>query len=92
MCRWELDHPRFRARHSWGDATVKIDAPTHHELAWQKATASLPGGNCVELADAGDRIALRDSKFPGQGAFYFTRAEMAAFVDGVRRGEFDHLT
>lgn len=68
-----------------------LEADRHGGLRWQKATASVPSMNCVELADTGDYIALRDSKCPGQPALLFTRAEIAAFVDGVRRGEFDHL-
>lgn len=69
-----------------------IEVGRHDALTWQKASASVPGMNCVELAELDDGgVALRDSKAPGQGAFVFTRAEIAAFVDGARRGEFDHL-
>jgi hypothetical protein len=35
-------------------------------------------------------IALRDSKNPAIQLFY-TRTEIAAFLDGAKRGEFDHL-
>jgi hypothetical protein len=60
-------------------------------LDWIKASRSYGLGDCVELATDGDMIALRDSKNPAQPHLRFTRSEMAAFIDGARRGEFDHL-
>lgn len=68
-----------------------LDAHSGRELMWQKARKSHPGGMCVEVAPHGQDVALRDSKAPEQGAFIYSRAEFAAFVDGCRRGEFDHL-
>jgi Domain of unknown function (DUF397) len=60
-------------------------------LDWIKASRSYGHGECVELAADGDMIALRDSKNPTAPYLRFTRPEMAAFLDGARRGEFDHL-
>lgn len=58
---------------------------------WQKATAS-DTGNCVELRRNGDVVELRDSKDHGDGpTLGFTKAELAAFLDGAKKGEFDHL-
>jgi Domain of unknown function (DUF397) len=48
-------------------------------------------GACVELALAGDFVALRDSKNPEATPFYYTHAEFGAFLYGAKRGEFDHL-
>jgi uncharacterized protein DUF397 len=59
-------------------------------LDWIKASRSYGHGECVELAPDGDMIRLRDSKDPSVH-LRFTRGEMAAFVDGARRGEFDQL-
>jgi Domain of unknown function (DUF397) len=59
-------------------------------LRWIKASRSSSLGACVELAPHGDMIALRDSKNPGTW-LHFTRLEVFAFIDGARRGEFDHL-
>jgi hypothetical protein len=59
---------------------------------WVKASASIGQCACVELAVVGDMIAMRDSKNPGIPPLTYTRAEIAAFFDGVKRGEFDHLT
>jgi hypothetical protein len=43
----------------------------------------------VELAAHDTLVALRDSKRPGAEPFRFTRGEIQAFIDGVKRGEFD---
>jgi Domain of unknown function (DUF397) len=60
---------------------------------WIKARASgTNGGNCVEmmaLQDGG--IDVRDSKNPNGVRLHFTKAEFAAWLDGARKGEFDHL-
>ncbi|WTL69530.1 DUF397 domain-containing protein [Streptosporangium sp. NBC_01495] len=65
-----------------------------NELAnakWRKSSLSgSDGGNCVEVADlSGGRAAVRDSKDPSGPALVFARGEWAAFVGGVRNGEFD---
>jgi hypothetical protein len=59
---------------------------------WRKSSYSTDTAQCVELSDAGAEILLRDSKNPDQGHFAFTRAEIAAFVAGVKAGEFDQYT
>jgi hypothetical protein len=60
-------------------------------VKWIKSSHSVATGACVELAAVGDAIALRDSKNPDVPPFYYTRAEMSAFLRGAKRGEFDHL-
>ena len=51
------------------------------------------GGECVEVAALPDgQIAVRDSKRPEGGVLSCTRAEMAAWINGVKNGEFDDLT
>jgi hypothetical protein len=53
---------------------------------------SNPSGNCVELAElAGGMVAVRNSRQPTGPVLIYTRAEIAAFIQGVRRGEFDDL-
>ncbi len=58
-------------------------------VEWRKSSLSTTNG-CVEVAFVGDRIAVRDSKQQGRGpVLEFTAAEWAAFLGGVRGGEFD---
>jgi hypothetical protein len=49
------------------------------------------GMNCVEVADLGDRVAVRHSKDPNGPVLQFTRGEMLAFLQGAKAGEFDDL-
>jgi hypothetical protein len=59
---------------------------------WRKSRASNPSGNCVEVAAlAGGDVAVRNSRHPAGPALVYTRAEVAAFLAGVRNGEFDDL-
>jgi hypothetical protein len=55
---------------------------------WRRAS-DCAHADCVEVAFAGGQAALRDSKRPDGVVLVFTAAEWAAFVAGVRRGEFD---
>jgi hypothetical protein len=43
----------------------------------------------AELPDGG--IAVRNSRHPSGPALVYTRAEIAAFLTGVKNGEFDDL-
>lgn len=57
---------------------------------WVKsARSTAEGDNCVEVALVGPRIRVRNSKRPGGPAVDYTRAEWEAFLEGVRRGEFE---
>ena len=60
------------------------------ELKWIKARGSYGNGACVELAADGELVALRHSRDPNV-VLHYTRDELAAFLDGAKRGEFDHL-
>ena len=56
---------------------------------WRKATLSKAQGDCVEVAFVNDAVGVRDSKDPSKAPHVFTHAEWEAFLDGVRKGEFD---
>ena len=60
-------------------------------LHWRKSSRS-DHTNCVEVAPGlqGD-VVVRDSKDAGGPVLRFTPAEWDAFLDGVKRGEFDDL-
>ena len=60
--------------------------------AWRKSSFSNAGGNCVEVAPLEDgTIAVRNSKRPDAGVLLFTPAEVSAWVEGCKAGEFDDL-
>jgi hypothetical protein len=58
-------------------------------VAWRKSGYSNPSGNCVEAAPLADGVAVRNSRFPDGPALVFTEAEWAAFLLGVKDGDFD---
>ena len=67
-------------------------------VRWRKSSASNPSGSCVELAEvpgapgaSGGVVAVRNSRDAGGPALIYSRAEMAAFLRGVKNGEFDGL-
>lgn len=60
------------------------------KVAFRKAIASNPSGNCVEVAELEDgNVAVRHSGAPNGVANIFTPGEWDAFLDGARNGEFD---
>jgi hypothetical protein len=62
------------------------------QVTWRKSKWSNPSGNCVEVAALPDgAVAVRNSRHPSGPALVYTRAEIAAFLAGVKDGEFDGL-
>jgi hypothetical protein len=61
------------------------------DTGWIKASASNADGSCVEQRAHDGMIEVRDTKDRGGPVLRFTRAEFAAWLDGARGGEFDHL-
>jgi hypothetical protein len=65
---------------------------TSDPTQWIKAKRSNGANNCVEMRENEGLVQVRDSKQNGEGPMLgFTKAEIAAWIDGAKNGEFDHL-
>jgi hypothetical protein len=59
---------------------------------WWKSGRSSAQGNCVETAKLpGHEVAVRNSRYPQGPALIFSQAEVRAFLEGVKDGDFDDL-
>lgn len=63
---------------------------TMGELNWRVALMC-DGGACIRVAPQGNQIIIGDSKKPNGPVLTYTRSEWHAFVDGIRKGDFDNL-
>lgn len=62
------------------------------DATWKKSRASNSRGNCVEMAKLSDgEVAVRNSRHPDGPALIYRRAEIAAFLQGAKEGDFDDL-
>ena len=52
-------------------------------LTWRKSSKT-SGGNCVEIAESGDAVHVRDSHDPDGPVLTFGREAFRAFLDDVR--------
>lgn len=59
------------------------------QAAWRKAQASTQNDACVEVADLGKAVGVRDSKNPTGPALVFSAAAMGRFVAEVKAGRVD---
>jgi Domain of unknown function (DUF397) len=55
---------------------------------WRRSSCCINAG-CVEIRVVGDAVLVRDSKDDRGLVLSYTREEWAAFVEGVKAGEFD---
>ena len=59
---------------------------------WRKSGRSSAQGNCVETAKLpGHEVAVRNSRYPQGPVLIFSHAEIGAFLEGVKDGDFDDL-
>jgi Domain of unknown function (DUF397) len=70
---------------------IMLSESERRDLAWHKAQRSTNNGQCIEVASAVGKIAIRDSKDPDGPILVYTPAEFSAFLEGARNGEFDGL-
>ena len=55
---------------------------------WRKSSHSTGGNQCVEVAEVGGTVAVRDSKNPDGGHLTFGAAAWNAFLGNVKRGNY----
>lgn len=60
-------------------------------MVWRKSSFSVGNGECVEVAAGPAGVRVRDSKNPDGPVLVFNPDEWAAFLDGAKAGEFDHM-
>lgn len=60
--------------------------PTPHDLriSWRKSSHSGQQGDCVELGDLGDGVAVRDSKNPTGPKLRFSRRALSELATAIK--------
>ena len=59
-------------------------------LAW-RVSRTCDGGACIMVARDGEFILFGNTTQPDGPKVSYTRAEVTAFAEGIRRGDFDDL-
>ena len=57
-----------------------------HDLRWS-VSSYCTSNNCIEVADSGSTIMVRDSKNP-ETALHYSVEEWRDFLEGVKNGDF----
>ncbi|MEU6502781.1 DUF397 domain-containing protein [Streptomyces californicus] len=78
-----MSTPRMAAQHDVTTAPCDVDL---RQARWRKSSYSGGANDCVEVAELGERAAVRDSKDISRGPLFFSKATMCALVTGIVRG------
>jgi hypothetical protein len=62
--------------------------PKPEQVRWRASSLSA-GSDCVEIAELGDMVGVRDSKNPDGPVIRLTRSTWRTFVDAIKRGDLD---
>ncbi|MFJ9704762.1 DUF397 domain-containing protein [Streptomyces sp. NPDC101234] len=73
------------ARHHVTTASHGVDLA---HARWRKSSYSGGANDCVEVAELGERAAVRDSKDVSRGPLLFPKATMRALIGGIASGTF----
>lgn len=63
---------------------------TTEQIRW-RVSSFTDNGQCVEVAEAGDDILVRNSNSRDAGTLTLTRGQFAGLLAGAKAGEFDDL-
>jgi hypothetical protein len=58
-------------------------------VAWRRSQRCGEAGTCVEIAQLGELIGLRDAKNTAHPPLLFDRTAWRSFVAGIKAGEFE---
>jgi hypothetical protein len=67
------------------------DSPvTDHDLErmpWRKSSHSLANGDCVEIAELGHSVAVRNSRYPAGPVLQFPAERWREFIESIKNDE-----
>lgn len=66
------------------------DAGHFDRFKWRTSSFSI-AGECVGLAEVPGGIGMRNTKRPEAGTLFLSRSQIAALIENIKAGQFDHL-
>lgn len=74
-----------------GGRKLRFSQKSLAQVSWQVARLC-HSGNCIRVAADDNAILIGDSKDPEGPVLRYSREEWSVFVEGIRQGDFDHLS
>lgn len=69
---------------------TRPNQPAFTAVRWRKSSHSTGVNECVEVAHAATRYAVRDSKNPGGGHLTLDAPDWHAFLADIKQGRYDY--